>query len=76
MVDVTAESCVLALLSGWVSRFGVPSTISSEGRQQFHWELWHALKSLLPPQANDIVERFHRHLETGLKARLAGSLGT
>lgn len=83
MVDATAESCTSALLSGWVSRFGVPTTITSDRGQQFKSDLWHSLMNLLGatrlrtiayhPQANGLVERFHRHLKTGLKAHLAGS---
>lgn len=83
MADATAESCVSALLTGWISRFGVPTTITSDQGQQFESDLWHSLMNLLGathlcitayhPQANGLVERFHRHLKTGLKARLAGS---
>ena len=83
MADATAESCASALLTGWISRFGVPTTITSDQGQQFESDLWHALMNLLGatrlritayhPQANGLVERFHRHLKTGLKARLAGS---
>ena len=83
MADATAESCASALLTGWISRFGVPTTITSDQGQQFESHLWHALMNLLGatrlritayhPQANGLVERFHRHLKTGLKARLAGS---
>lgn len=83
MTDATAESCASALLSGWVSRFGVPTTITSDRGQQFESALWHSLMTLLGatrlrttayhPQANGLVERFHRHLKTGLKARLASS---
>ena len=83
MVDVTAESCASALLTGWISRFGVPTTITTDQGQQFESELWHSLMNLLGttllritayhPQANGLVERFHRHLKTGLKARLTGS---
>ncbi len=80
MTAATAESCAAALLNGWVSRFGVPTTITSDQGQQFESHFWRALMNLLGltrnrttayhPQANGMVERFHRHLKTGLKARL------
>ena len=82
MPDATAESCASALLSGWVSRFVVPRTISSDRGEQFGSELWNSPMTLLGttrlrttayhPQSNGLVERFHRHLKGGLKARLAG----
>ena len=80
MIDATAESCASAFLSGWVSRFGVPTTITSDRGQQFESNLWKALMNLLGttrnrttsyhPQANGMVERFHRHLKSGLTAKL------
>ena len=83
MPDATAESCASALLSGWVSRFVVPRTISSDRGEQFGSELWNSPMTLLGttrlrttayhPQSNGLVERFHRHLKGGLKARLAGN---
>ena len=83
MVDATAESCASALLSGWIARFGVPMTITSDQGQQFESHLWKALMNLLGtkrnrttayhPQANGLVERFHRHLKSALKARLTNS---
>ena len=83
MTDTTAESFAAVLLIGWISRFGVPVTISSDQGRQFESNLWNALMNLLGvmqsrttayhPQANGLVEWFHRHFKDGLKARLAGS---
>ena len=82
MVDATAESCASALLAGWISRFGKPTTITSDQGQQSESDLWHALMNpfgdtrlritAYHPQANGLVERFNGHLKTGQKARLAG----
>ena len=83
MPDATAESYPSALLAGWVSRFGVPRTTTSDRGLQFESELWNSLMTLLGttflrtkayhPLSNGFVERFHRHLKGGLKARLAGN---
>ena len=80
MVDATALSCASPFLSGWVSRFGVPTTITFDRGQQFESNLWKALMNLLGttrhrtasyhPQANGMVDRFHRHLKSGLTAKL------
>ena len=74
--------CPLFRALGWVSRFGVPRTITSDTGAQFEYELWNSLMTLLGttrlrttayhPQSNGLVERFHRHLKGGLKARLVG----
>ena len=83
MADATADSCARALLSGWVSRFGVPLTIISDQGSQFESDLWRELMHLLGttrhrttayhPQANGLVERFHRSFKDRLRARLAGA---
>ena len=78
--NATAETCSKALLSGWISRFGLPSTITSDRGRQFISTLWSELSNLFGiklnfttsyhPQSNGMVERMHRHLKTALKARL------
>ena len=67
-----------AFLHHWVARFGVPATVTSDRGAQFTSELWKQLSTSLGyrlspttayhPQANGIVERFHRTLKSSLKA--------
>jgi hypothetical protein len=40
---MSAASCADALISGWVSRFGVPSLITSDRGTQFTSAVWEAL---------------------------------
>ena len=80
LMDTSAKSCARALLFHWVARFGLPMDISSDRGAQFTSQLWTAMIELLGtklhrttayhPQANGLVERFHRHLKVTLKARL------
>ena len=82
MADATAATCARALLSHHVAQFGVPTDITSDRGPQFTSNLWNALSTLLGaqlhrttayhPQANGIVERFHRQLKAALRARLVG----
>ncbi len=70
--------CANALFQGWVSHFGVPAVITLDHGAQFTSSLWAALCSLLNiqhnqttayhPQANGMVERFHRRLKDALRA--------
>ena len=81
MADTKIESCVRALMTGWIARFGVPEMITSDRGAQFTSAVWKTLSAVLGfrpvwttahhPQANGLVERFHRVLKTGLRARLA-----
>ena len=78
--DTNTTTCARALLSHWIARFGLPSDISSDRGSQFTSELWSDLCAILGtkihrttsyhPQSNGLVERFHRHLKSALKARL------
>ncbi len=80
---ITAADCARALFAGWVSRFGVPATITSDRGAQFTSALWAGLCSLLNiqhspttayhPQSNGLVERFHRRLKDALQSRAAAA---
>ena len=81
--DISTMSCARAFLSNWVARFGVPLHISSDRGSQFISGLWSAVAELLGtkihhttayhPQANGLVERFHRTMKSAIKARLNDS---
>ena len=67
-----------AMMSGRISHFGSPEVITTDCGRQFTSGLWqsfvHLLGSFAPkmtsyhPQANDVVERFHRSLKASLMA--------
>lgn len=80
MNEATTVSCARAISFHWIARFGVPSLITSDRGPQFTSNLWrevcqmlgtkHQCTTAFHPQANGLVERFHRHLKTALVARL------
>jgi hypothetical protein len=83
LASTTAADCAAALLQGWIQRYGVPDTITSNRGPQFTSSLWAGLCSLLSikhtqttayhPESNGLVERFHRQLKDALRARAAGA---
>ena len=80
--DTTTASCAQALAFHWIARFGIPIDMSSDRGPQFTSQLWKSIAQLLGtqlhhttayhPQSNGLVERFHRHLKSALRARLTG----
>ena len=79
--EISAVTCARAFLHVWISRFGVPSHITSDRGGQFISGLWTRLAEALGvevhrttsfhAQANGMVERFHRQLKAALTARLS-----
>ena len=80
--DTSTLSCARALIMHWIARFGLPSHLTSDRGPQFTSDLWSSVAQLLGtqlhrttayhPQANGLVERFHRHMKAALRARLNG----
>ena len=81
--NMTTVTCAKALFTHWIARFGVPLEITSDRGRQFISEIWTELCNKLGmvhhrttsyhPQANGILERFHRQLKASLRARLKNS---
>ena len=75
----TASACASALLSSWISSFGLPEHITSDRGSAFNSGLWSSLVKLLGvqlhhttayhPQSNGLVERCHRTLKAALMSR-------
>ena len=79
LIDTTASSVALAFVSGWISRLGVPLEVVTDRGPQFESELFNNISSIIGfhhirttsyhPQANGIIERFHRTLKSSIMAR-------
>ena len=82
LTSISAESCVRAFLSTWVSRLGVPAVLPSNRGAQFTSSVWSGVCSSLGilastmtsfhPQSNGMIDWFHCSLKSALRSRLAG----
>ena len=85
LANTTADTVLQAFLDHWVSRFGVPHTVTTDRGAQFTSGTWRQSLSRLGistssttayhPQANGLVERLHRTLKNALRCagRSSGS---
>ena len=83
LVSISAESCVHAVLSTCVSRFGVPAVLTSDRGAQFTSSFRIGVCSFLGISAsttasfhlqrNRIIKPFYCFLKTALHSQLAGS---
>lgn len=75
--DITTQSIVKEFITHYVSRFGVPDTITTDQGRQFESKFFNELlrtfgisrirSSPYHPQSNGLVERFHRQLKASFK---------
>lgn len=76
--NISAHAVAVTLTSNWIARFGVPDVITTDQGRQFEAGIFSALTTIFGikhirtspyhPQANGIVERFHRSLKTSFTA--------
>lgn len=76
--DIRAETVADAFIANWIARFGVPQKVTTDRGPQFESYLWKELMSRLGtikirttsfhPEANGLIERFHRRLKDALRA--------
>ena len=75
---ISAAQVAEALVTHWISRYGIPTIIVTDRGTQFESNLWHQLLQRLGvewkhtnawnPKANGVVERFHRDLKASFRS--------
>ena len=78
ITNIEVQTVAQAFISGWIARFGVPTTVTTDRGSQFESTLWQYLNSTLGANCirttayhhclNALVERLHRQLNAALKA--------
>ena len=78
LTDISAQAVVDAFVSGWIQNYGIPSTVTSDRGSQFSsaifqqltrtWGIETIMTAPYHPEANGLVERFHRRLKESLIA--------
>jgi transposase InsO family protein len=81
--ETSAVACTKVLTFTWISRFGVPETITSDRGLHLTSKLWLQLCEMLNishkqttayhPESNRAVERLHCRLKDMLRARAAAA---
>ena len=83
IANTTADTVLQTFLEQWISRFGIPITVTTDRGAQFTSQLWHtALQRMgirvsattaYHPQANGVMERFHQTLKNTLRCAIRSS---
>jgi hypothetical protein len=81
--ETSMAACTKALTFTWISRFGVPKTITSDCGQQLTSKFWlqlcemlnisHKQTTVYHPESNGAVKRLHRRPKDALGARTAAA---
>lgn len=77
LVDITSVSVATAFLTGWISRFGIPSVMVTDRGRQFQSDIWRQFTQLFGihhksttsyhPQCNGLVERLNKQIKDSLR---------